>query len=248
MFVNMNEFTWLEREARKSEHMVYVLPISALEQHGQHLPLGTDDFILQAVLHALCADPSLKTEYICLPAIHYGCSWEHMDFIGTITIRSDTLLRIVEDIISCAHCHGVKKLLIINSHGGNTAAIGSQIREWERKYQIHIYFISFFNGEFYQEEFLPVDTPVALDIHAGEIETSVMMDQRPELVRTDKISKNLDYCGGIEEFDIGWASGAVNPGSGVIGAASCASREKGRQIFTYMVNRIRKFLLSLEES
>lgn len=246
MIATLKEYTWAEREAMQSEDITYILPISALEQHGRHLPLGTDDDILQTVLEGLRADTTLRGRYLCLPAIHYGCSREHMDFCGTVTLSNHVMEGLIEDILASAQRHQVKRVVIINSHGGNAALIEANARHWEQQFGLRVYMLSFFHSGFFRDGVLPLQTPVALDIHAGEIETSILLHRRPELVRTDQIRGEYDCCSGTCEFIPGWSTAELSPGNGVLGAPSLASAEKGEAIFHYMVDRIRDFLRELE--
>ncbi|MDH3352333.1 MAG: creatininase family protein, partial [Gammaproteobacteria bacterium] len=120
--VRLAPLTWPQAERRLAEVDIALLPVGAIEQHGPHLPLDTDAWDAER----LCDDVAKACSQprpIVLPLIPYGVSYHHDDFAGTISIGPDTLSRMVHDIgIAAAH-NGIRKLLIINGHGGNTAAL-----------------------------------------------------------------------------------------------------------------------------
>ena len=83
MFVNLNSLSWADVRDMNRKKLAYVLPVSSTEQHGRHLPLGTDDLILQTALDRLQETEQFRNIYLRLPALHYGNSFEHLDFPGT---------------------------------------------------------------------------------------------------------------------------------------------------------------------
>ena len=85
MFKRLSELPWSDIEALDRKHLAYVLPIGSTEQHGRHLPVGTDDLILQTSLDGLEKHLDMRNTFLRLPALHYGNSFEHLDFAGTMT-------------------------------------------------------------------------------------------------------------------------------------------------------------------
>lgn len=219
-----------------------IIPWSALEQHGPQLPLETDDRILEAALDSIMYDPALEGDFLQLPAIHYGCSQEHMDFNGTVTLDNTTAARLLENIIASLCHHGFRKIIILNSHGGNTALSQAWAKEWEARYGAAIYHINFYISDFYTEAQPLMDTAVAADIHAGELETSILKYIAPELVRTKEISPDIDTDISLMEFYSGWKSAFYAPGNGVMGCPSRADAAKGELLFEYTCSRIRQYL------
>jgi len=98
-----------------------VLPVGSVEQHGEHCPLGTDSLTADAVAKGVAE----RLKALCLPPVWFGVSRHHMDFAGSITVRPEVLSQLVEDILSSLVHHGIQKILIVNGHGGNTAAINT---------------------------------------------------------------------------------------------------------------------------
>ncbi len=246
MFTDLNRYTWEEIAAMDPADTTYVLPISSLEQHGRHLTLGTDDFILQCALKELYGKQEITSNMLCLPIIHYGNSHEHLDFRGVISFSCDTIVSILRDVLSCMKRHGVKKLVVINSHGGNTALLEAYAQEWEVEYGVKVYTISFWSPSFFRGAALPIETPLSQEIHAGELETSVLQYGMPDTVREDKIDPKWDRPVELTDYYAGWSSAALSPDNGVMGVPSKASAEKGEALTRYIGEKICGYLLEIQ--
>ena len=118
MIQKLNMLSWDKVKALRDKDPFYVLPISALEQHGCHLPLGTDDIILEKVIENVLENGKFQAELLLLPTVHYGNSAEHMDFPGTVSLDCSTIIKIVENLMTCMNHQGYNRLIIVNSHGG----------------------------------------------------------------------------------------------------------------------------------
>jgi len=168
----------LETYLSKKPNPVVIIPLGSIEQHGVQLPLGTDS--LSAI--EICKAIAKRTDSLVLPITWVGYSEHHMGFKGTITFSQDTLFRIIIDTIRSLSHHGVKRILIVNFHGGNTAALNFAVKESRKKYQISIISNS---PEIEDSD----DTLKYFDFHAGKGETSFMLHLFPELVDTDKMKE-----------------------------------------------------------
>lgn len=246
MVTDLNSYTWDEIAGMDPADMTYILPISALEQHGRHLALGADDFILRCALKELYTKTEITSNMLCLPILHYGNSHEHLAFRGVVSLSCDTIVAIVRDVLKCMKRHGVKKLVIINSHGGNSALLEAYAQEWEAEYGIAVYTISIWAPGFFRGAELGVETPLSLEIHAGEMETSILEYGMPEMVRQDKISPQWDNPVELVEYYAGWSSAALSPDNGLMGMASRATAEKGRAIVRYMGEKICSYLVDIQ--
>ena len=247
MVTDLNSYTWDEIQAMDPEKMTYLLPISSLEQHGRHLALGADDFILRCALRELYKREEVTGNVLCLPIVHYGNSHEHLAFRGVISISCDTIVAIVRDVLKCMKMHGVKKLVILNSHGGNSALLEAYAQEWEVEFGIRVYTISLWAPGFFRDAELGVETPLSLEIHAGEMETSILEYGMPEMVRKEKIDPKWDNPVELKEFYAGWSSAELSPDNGLMGMASRASEEKGERIVRYMGEKIASYLVDIEK-
>jgi len=225
------------------ERTVVVLPIGSIEVHGPHLPLGTDTMIIYYV--ALKA--AEKEGAIVLPPLYYAYVPENRHFPGTISLNSDTFLRLVEEILVEVARHGFKKILILNGHGGNRRPLRLLLRRMlEKGFKAHLYILT--------ETLAPI-----LDIidevretevyeHACEIETSLIMALRPDLVKLEavkgpaKLGKR--WIGGHLETMVDWQRYAP---MGYVGDPRKATSEKGKRLLDSWVMRIVEAIRIIKE-
>jgi len=230
------ELTWPEAKRRFTEVDIALLPVGSIEQHGPHLPLDTDafdaDHLARRVAEA-CSPP----RPLILPMISYGVSYEHDEFRGTISIRNDTLSRLVYDIGMAVAGNGINKLVVINGHGGNNPALNHAAQMINRDAKI---FVCIDSGETSDVDIYGmIDTPN--DVHAGEIETSTALAVRPGLVRMDRIEKYVPeftsrYLNFTSKRNVSWYAYTQNVSrSGVLGDPSKASAAKGKKIWQIMI-------------
>ncbi len=244
----LGELNWPQAETRFSEIDIALLPVGSTEQHGTHLPLDTDTFdalkLAEDVAHAF-QDP----KPIVLPAVPYGVSYHHMSFSGTISITNESLTGIVYDIGMSVSCHGVKKLIIINGHGGNTPSLKNAAQMINR--DAHI-FTCVDTGETSDVDIgRIIETPN--DAHAGEIETSTALALRPHLVDAQNMQKFIpDFSSRYLDFSssrsVEWYTRTerISP-NGVLGDPTKASEEKGRMIWSIMVKNLVSFVGELKD-
>jgi creatinine amidohydrolase/Fe(II)-dependent formamide hydrolase-like protein len=243
----LGELTWMEAKKRFKEVDLALLPVGSIEQHGPHLPLDTDAFdagYLASQVAALCSDP----KPIVLPLIPYGVSYHHDDFSGTISISPGTLSRLVYDVGMSIARHGVKKLVIVNAHGGNVPALKFAAQNINR--DAHI-FTCVESGETSDTDVNRIiETPS--DVHAGEIETSTTMAVRPDRVDVSKAQKFVPrfssrYLDFSSKRSVEWfGKTAKISRSGVLGDPTRASQVKGEQIWEMMIKHLTEFVEDLK--
>jgi creatinine amidohydrolase/Fe(II)-dependent formamide hydrolase-like protein len=243
----LGELTWPEAKKKFNEVDVALLPVGAIEQHGPHLPLDADaydaEYLARKVAEA-CRDP----KPIVMPLIPYGVSYHHEDFSGTVSISPETLSSIVYETGMSIASHGIKKLVIINGHGGNSPALHFAAQMINR--DAHI-FTCVDTGETSDPDInAMVETPN--DVHAGEIETSTTLAIRPELVRIDKLKKFIPrfsnkYLDFTSKRSIGWyAMTSKISKTGVMGNPLKGSRDKGERIWDVMIANLVEFVEDLK--
>jgi len=169
--VKWSEISWVEMKQILEKTRTAVIPVGSVEQHGPHLPLGTDWIIA----HELASRISEKTNAIMLPVIPVGYAEYHMDFAGTITLTQDHLRDVLLDICRSVIKWGIKRIVFVNGHGGNLASLRSVCLKLRDESGVLCAVAQWF------DTFDEVDGWKATE-HGGIIETSLMMGIRPELV------------------------------------------------------------------
>jgi creatinine amidohydrolase len=206
------ENTW--KEIRDSGVDTAVVPFCAVEQHGHHLPLGTDWLIAEAGARALAE----KLGAFVLPAVPYGCSREHMAFPGTVSLRPSTLAALLEDIVESLRSHGFRNVVVLSTHGGNWI-LKPTLRELNYRHpELRLVWATGpvpENGE-----------PVPEDIHAGQGETSRIMHLRPDLVKDEPAEGDSPGTVGQEFND--YVGFEKTTRTGAWGNPSRASAEQGK--------------------
>jgi creatinine amidohydrolase/Fe(II)-dependent formamide hydrolase-like protein len=230
------ELTWPQARDRLKQVDIALLPVGSIEQHGPHLPLDTDaydaNYLALRVAEA-CSEP----KPLVLPYIPYGVAYHHHGFKGTVSISNDALAKLVYDIgLSVSH-NGIKKLVIINAHGGNSPALNHAAQMINR--DAHV-FVCVDTGETSDVDiYALIETPN--DVHAGEMETSTSLATRPHLVNMEQActevpefsSRYLDFTSirGVSWY----AYTRKISNSGIMGDPTKASAEKGKKIWEIMI-------------
>lgn len=246
------ELTRLEMEGVDKEETVVMIPVGALEQHGNQAPLGTDEIISEATARRIKerldkTDPDYPM--LIFPAIPVGLSTEHINFCGSITLKPDTFYHMLYDICVSIVRHGFKKIVFLNCHGGNAPIIQVLCREVRSEFKIAAFAINC--GAFFgNKEVIDTISPGnKWDFHGGEMETSLILAERPELVHLETseegIPKSLMNNQSLTVYGpvtLGWVSEewVTKDGNpiGIGGDPSGATAEKGEQIFESFVNSI----------
>lgn len=220
--------------------LVVVLPLGATEQHGPHLPLGTDSSIVDAVIAAaLPYLQSANTPALFLPTQYIGLSPEHIAFTGTLGLSPETCMHVWRDIGECVADAGVSKLLFFNAHGGNAAlmdVVARQLRVETGMFTAHSSWHNLPLGEA-ASAFAPEEWRYG--IHAGAIETSIMKHIQPQHVLDEQVknfpstsqwrTQNTTLLGDGKSCKLGWAMQDYNR-EGAAGDATQTSAEKGKSL------------------
>lgn len=221
-------------DVRDRRAEVAVLPIGSLEQHGSHLPLVTDTVIACTIAREVAAAHPVQL----LSPVTISCSQEHAAWPGTVSISARTLHLVVTDVFESLRRSGVPKLVLVNGHGGNYVlsnvvqeaggdmALFPAARDWDEA-----------------REAAGVETSARSDMHAGEVETSILLHAHPDLVRPgyetgDHLADDRRHLltTGLPRYS----------GSGVIGSPSRASARKGRDLLAGLVAAFGGHLAALD--
>lgn len=235
----LGELTWPQAGRRLREVDVALLPVGAIEQHGLHLPLDIDawDAAYQCdQVAAACTEP----RPLVLPLVPYGVSYHHDDFPGTLSVSPTTLAQLVHEIGMAAAAQGIRKLVIVNGHGGNAPALHFAAQLINR--DAHI-FTMVDSGETSDADIAKL-LETGGDAHAGEYETSTALATRPHLVFLDHARKEQPrfespYLDMDSERSVDWyVRTAKISASGVLGDPTLASAEKGRAIWKLTIDNL----------
>ena len=219
------------------ERVIAVLPTAAIEQHGPHLPVGTDMLIAQGMLDRLRADCPADLDLRLLPVQAVGKSNEHLFAAGTLTLTAEAALRAwVEIGLSVARA-GVRKIVVVNSHGGNLDLISILTREL--RVRAGMLAVKCQWSGFGAPEAMYGPREMAFGIHGGDMETSLMLAFRPQTV---DMAAARDFASSAEGAAIspvgpvsyGWIASDLNP-AGVVGNAAAGTADKGRATAAHQV-------------
>lgn len=208
---------------------IAILPTAAIEQHGPHLPVGTDTMIAAGMLdrvRAICPD---DLDIRILPIQAVGKSNEHIHAPGTLTLTAQTALAAWQEIGLSVARAGVRKIVIVNSHGGNLDLVSILSREL--RVRAGMLAVKCQWGSFGHPGGMYPPDELAYGIHGGDVETSLMLAFRPEcvdmgLAANNRSSAETALIPPIGPISVGWVSSDLNP-SGTVGDASVATAAKG---------------------
>ena len=261
MLRNYRDLTRLEMEQVDKENTIVLIPVGALEQHGNQAPLGTDDIIAEAMVEYLgraleeAGEPDFPM--LVFPVIPVGLSTEHRNFCGSITLRPDTYYHLLYDIcVSLAH-HGFKKIAFLICHGGNAPIIQILSRELRSELGISPFFLS--SGAFgHPDVQATISEGNIWDFHGGEMETSMVMAVDESLVKLETyeagIPVSFEHNKALLPYgavSIGWVSEdwKTKEGKpiGIGGDPSGATAEKGRIILETSARALIPGLLEIRD-
>ncbi|MYB53865.1 MAG: creatininase family protein [Acidobacteriia bacterium] len=233
--------TWQELGGRVSDQPVVVLPIGSVEDHGHHLPLDTDNFLIWSI----CEEAAKRADgdILLLPLIPYGFETHHMDFTGTIDIQQEHLLHFVLDVTKSVAHHGFRRILIADGHGSNMPILDLVARR--TILETDALCGTFIWPSLAREEIrMQRESGRGGMSHAGELETSVYLHLAPDKVQMEKAVKEI----GMPESEFIWMD--LMDGSpvhlmdewtrfsktGTYGDPTIASAAKGSPIFEAVVD------------
>lgn len=241
----MAEVLWgrLTAEALRSlaqRNAVVVVPVAATEQHGPHLPTSTDTLLANEVARraaemAMPRQPTVVTE-----CVWTGLSEHHMAFGGTITLDFATFQAVIRGIVRSLKRHGFRRVLLVNAHGGNVAALRTITDELTFELAVPVVATTYWHHA--AAELAPVLERQKGIRHAGEAETAMVMAIAPDLVHGDRLAEADcpdERDGNAAEGDAyRWRSFAERTPSGALGVPSAATPEKGEKLLEIAARRL----------
>ncbi len=227
----------------QQDSAVAVLPVAAIEQHGPHLPVSVDTTLVDGVIAAALphlGSPQVEQAVLFLPTQAVGKSNEHIAFPGTLSLSAETLMRLWCELGECVARAGFKRLLLLNSHGGQVSVMDIVARDLRVRHGLLVFSSNWFtlplgdavNGQFTPEEH-------RFGIHAGDMETSMMLTLRPQFVDMTQArdfrstaqdrAERFPILGNGASAKLGWQMQDYNA-LGAAGNATLATADKGHAV------------------
>lgn len=236
---------------------IAVLPVAATEQHGPHLPVSVDTVLVDGVVAATLAHLPEALPVLFLPTQAVGLSPEHQRFPGTLTLSAETVIRLWTEIGESVARVGIKKLVLFNSHGGQVSVMDIVARDLRARLDLLVYSVNWFNLPLGPE----VDKLFSADehrfgIHAGEIETSMMLALAPDQVdmaqaknfasSSQRRAQKFSILGNGKSAKLGWQMQDYNP-AGAVGNAAAATADKGHAVVQAAGQALARLLTELDQ-
>ena len=267
--MSLNSYFWSDLNTQdfagmdKSRAMA-VLPLAATEQHGPHLPLSVDTDIVNAVMAQ--SMPVLRTQapglpVYFLPTQAVGLSPEHAAFAGTLTLKPETLIRLWTDIAESVKAAGINKLVLFNAHGGHVGAMDVVARDLRARcgmlvYSVNWYQLPLLDAQGHDLNALFSEHEHRFGVHAGEVETSVMLALKPHNVRMDQAQNfkstsedraaKFPILGNGKSAKLAWQMQDYNA-AGAAGNAAAATADKGRALLDAAGQSLAKLLIEIDQ-
>lgn len=241
MKVLLHEMSWIEAKECFRKNDIALVPVGSNEQHGPQNPLGTDHLIAKAIAE----EAAKRARVVCLQVIPFGVSHHHRQFWGTVYVSPKTFKNYVKEVCLSLNYYGVRKIVLVNGHGGNLNALTELARELREKEV----FVSIFQwwpaaGKLLPEIFKPDERG-----HAGAEETSMNLTIHPHLVKMDKAIDEETRKHAVETEGITLPLDTLDyTSSGVFGKSTTASAEKGRKVFETVVDELVKHISLLKKA
>lgn len=258
---------WSTRDFSRLQHagalgrVIAVLPVAATEQHGPHLPLKVDSALVDGVVAASLAHLGAALPVLFLPTQAVGLSPEHARFAGTLTLKAETVIRLWTEIGESVAASGVGKLVLLNAHGGQAGLLDVVARDLRARRNMLVYSLNWYGLPLHDADGKDVNTLFSphehrFGIHAGDIETSMMLALQPECVdmaqaqnfasTSEDRARQFAIVGNGHSAKLGWQMQDYNP-AGAVGNAAAASAEKGRALLDAAGRALARLLAEVDQ-
>lgn len=220
-----NDISSSDIKSKIEECKNVILPLGAVEAHSSHLPLGTDNYLVEYYTDKL----SEMTNSLLLPTLYFGQVWSLKNSPGSINIEEETLVNMLVDIITSLDNNEVKMVTLVSAHFGNISACKTAARRVYEKLKIKVVYITYPNIKQYLDIFEVVNNH-SLFLHADEVETSMMLYIKPGLVDMSKAEAGTTILPPeVDYTPVRWTEFSDNF---IIGDARKSTKEKGEILFS----------------
>ena len=222
------------------DQTVAVLPVAAIEQHGPHLPVSVDTTLVNGVIEAALQHLPADLPVLIMPTQQVGKSNEHIRYPGTLTLSAQTLISVWMELGACVARAGIKKLVLFNSHGGQVSVMDIVARDLRTAHDLMVFSSNWYTLPLGDEVMnLFTSAEHRFGIHAGDMETSMMLALREKYVdmahaqhfhtQSEERAKKYPVLGNGMSAKLGWQMQDYNP-FGAAGDASIATSAKGHAV------------------
>ena len=240
---------------------IAVLPVAATEQHGPHLPLSVDTMLADGLVAAALPHLPDDLSVLFLPTQAVGLSPEHMQFPGTLTLKAETVIQLWTQLGESVARAGINKLVLLNSHGGQVGVMDIVARDLRARLGMLVYSVNWFNLPLLDLQGKDINAQFSNEehrfgIHAGEIETSMMLALNPERVQMAQAqnfhstskdrAEKFAILGNGKSAKLGWQMQDYNP-AGAVGNAAAATAAKGQAVVDAAGRSLAKLLLEIDQ-
>ena len=250
---------WADYSARefaqlRCEELIAVLPVAAIEQHGPHLPVSVDTTIINGVIAAALPHIGAEIGALFLPTQQVGKSNEHARFPGTLSLSAGTLVANWMEIGACVAASGVRKLVLFNSHGGQVSVMDIVARDLRARHDMMVFACNWYGLGL--PDGLISEHEMRFGIHAGELETAMMLSLTPQLVdmrlaenfvsSSEARAAQFPLLGNGQAAKLGWQMQDLNP-KGAAGNALAATAATGRAALDFVGRRFAALLAEIAQ-
>lgn len=186
------ELTRQELSTRAKAGAIAIIPVGATEQHGPHLPVGTDTYAVEHIVREAAARVADQVPVLVTPTLPFGCSPHHLQFGGTLSFRSETYYALLTDLVESLIIDGFSRAMIINGHGGNHELIQLVVRDLALKHPVNLAAASYWQMADDELAATRAHELGRAPGHAGNFETSLVMALQPELVIEPRPTRDDD--------------------------------------------------------
>jgi creatinine amidohydrolase len=234
--MKFQEMTWPQLKQVDREGTLVLAPVAACEQHGPHLPTFTDSLVADAIAEGV--ETELVDQVLLLPVLWLGASEHHLPFGATLTVRAETHIAMLTELARPLLVDGYRRLLFLNAHGGNTDTMHVALRRLQREHpDVLLTGAGFWQLAEHELSEL-CESPQTGPLHACEVETSMVLALRPELVqdaiRSDYHKQLPDKLNGLYLCE----DMAQCTQDGIVGYPSYGTAAKGEKFLRASIDRV----------
>lgn len=238
--INYWDYSSSEIASVLKEKINVIVPMGAIEAHSAHLPLATDNYLVEGYTRLLAE----KTDSLVLPVIPFGQTWSLQNAPGSIHIEEETMVAYLADVLISLDRQGAKMATLVSSHFGNISAMKAAARKVYEKIPLKVIYFTYPGMSIAKQGFERLNDH-GLFLHADEVETSLLMHLRPQSVQMEKIQKGLLKVPKEADYTpVRWTEFSE---TFVIGDATLSSAEKGQKAIDLILEEASKIIMKEKE-